>query len=34
MHQRYLQIQSTAGRSLPPVAQDFVAHLVEHVRTP
>jgi DNA-binding transcriptional LysR family regulator len=34
MHRRYLQIQSTAGRTLPPVVQDFVAHLVERVRSP
>jgi DNA-binding transcriptional LysR family regulator len=34
MHRRYLQIQATAGRELPPVVQAFVAHLVEHVRSP
>ncbi|MGH3586593.1 MAG: LysR substrate-binding domain-containing protein [Pseudonocardia sp.] len=34
MHRRSLQIQSTAGRELPPVVQEFVAHLVEHVRGP
>ncbi|WP_142058136.1 LysR family transcriptional regulator [Pseudonocardia kunmingensis] len=34
MHRRYLQIQSTAGRTLPPVVQEFVAHLVERVRSP
>jgi DNA-binding transcriptional LysR family regulator len=34
MHRRYLQIQSTAGRELLPAVQEFVAHLVEHVRSP
>jgi DNA-binding transcriptional LysR family regulator len=34
MHRRYMQIQSTAGRELPPIVQEFVAHLVEHVRSP
>jgi len=34
MHRRYLQIQSTAGRTLPAVVQEFVAHLVERVREP
>jgi len=34
MHQRYVQIQSTAGRELPPVVRDFVSHLVERVRAP
>ena len=34
MHRRYLQIQSMAGRTLPPAVQDFVAHLIERVRSP
>jgi DNA-binding transcriptional LysR family regulator len=34
MHQRYVQVQSTAGRELPPVVQEFVSHLVGRVRAP
>jgi DNA-binding transcriptional LysR family regulator len=34
MHRRYLQIQSMAGRELPPAAGDFVAHLVQRVQAP
>jgi DNA-binding transcriptional LysR family regulator len=34
MHRRYLQVQSMAGRSLPPAARDFVTHLVQRVQAP